>query len=51
MLLDSYFSNTASLTRVPTCHMLEKSRWKNDGILLPVLVVEAQFYIQTFNIH
>lgn len=30
--LDSYFSNTASLTRVPTCHRLEKSSWKNDSM-------------------
>lgn len=30
--LDSYFSNTASLTRVPTCHMLEKSSCKNDSM-------------------
>lgn len=45
--LDSYFSNTASLTRVPTCHTLEESSWRNDSMLLQTLVIEAHFYTQT----
>lgn len=43
-VLDSYFSNTASLTRVPTCQTLEDG---GISILLHSLVIEAHLYIRT----